>query len=305
VSSSFAPVRWPDIDVAGWAPTKRSLHLYAQMLGKLRLVLSPPQPNWMFTRLHLTARGLTTGAMPWNDTCVEGQLDVFSSELIVRRSTGAESRVGLVPARPVAEVYAALLAALTEVGVVCSISCVPQELPDTTPFDRDTRSAEYDPAAVRRWFAAATTTAGVFDRWRAHFFGRSGIQVWWGAFDLAMILFNGRHVPPPTDRGYLMKYDLDAELMNCGLYLGDERTPAFFYGYIFPQPPSAEAFAMAPAAVTWSTALNEWILPYDAVRASAAPEVAITAFLDSLYARCVGEGGWDRERLSYVAPPKT
>jgi hypothetical protein len=302
-SNVYDTEHWPPLAVAGWAPTKRSLHLYAQMIGKMRLGLCPPQPNWMFTPLYFTARGLTTGAMPFGGTSVDALLDVFSSEIVVRRSTGEERRVPLVPPRSVAEIFSALRTALDELGVTCTISDAPQEMADATPFSQDARPAAYDPAAVQRWFRAATATAGVFDDWRGFFFGRSGIQLWWGAFDVALVLFNGRHVTAPADRGYLMKYDLDAELMNCGLFLGDETTAPVFYGYIYPQPSGAERFAMAPAAVSWSTAMSEWLLPYDAVRSSPSPAQTLRAFLDSLYDHCIADAGWDRQELSYTAPP--
>ncbi len=295
-------VLWPDVDVAAWGPTKRCLHLYLQMLGKLRVALSPAQPNWMFTALLLTARGVTTGPMPWHGTSVEASLDVFSSELILERSTGEARRIALVPASTVAEIYAELQAALVALDVRCTISPIPQELPDTTPLNEDRRPATYDPHAVLRWFHAATATAGVFDAWRAHFFGRTGIQVWWGALDVALLLFNGKHVAPPLDRGYIMKYDLDAELMNAGLYYGDENTKPYFYGYIFPQPPGAESLPIAPASATWSEKIREWVLPYDAVRHAVDPAAELRAFLDAIYAQCVGAAGWDREALSYAAP---
>lgn len=295
-------VIWPDVDVGAWAPTKRSFHLYAQMLGKMRLALSPPQPNWFFTALHLTARGLTTGPLPWRGTAVQGSIDVFTSEIVIERSTGTSRRIALVPARTVAEIYAAFQAALASLDVACTISPIPQEIADTTPLHEDRRPAAYEPDAVRRWFHAATATAGVFDAWRARFFGRTGIQVWWGALDVALLLFNGKKVAPPADRGYIMKYDLDAELMNAGLYYGDEQTPPFFYGYIFPQPPNAEALPVGPAGASWSNAIKEWVLPYDAVRFAADPAAELSAFLDAIYEQCFAAAGWDRDASSYVAP---
>ena len=295
---------WPAVDVAAWAPTKKSLHLYLQMLGKLRVALSPTQPNWMFTALLLSARGVTTGPMPWHGTSVEASLDVFASELIVERSNGESRRIALVPVRTVAEIFAELQTALAALGVACTISPIPQELPDTTPLHEDRRPAAYEPDAVRRWFRAATATASVFDEWRAHFFGRTGIQVWWGALDVALLLFNGKHAAPPTDRGYLMQYDLDAEMMNAGLYYGDEQTAPFFYGYIFPQPPGAETLPIAPAGAAWSDALKEWVLPYEAVRGAADPAAELRAFLDAIYAQCTAAAGWDRDALSYAAPKR-
>jgi hypothetical protein len=294
---------WPDLHVAQWPGTKRSLHLYAQMLGKIRLALSPLQPNWMFTPLYLTARGLTTGTIPWAHGSIEATLDVFESRINVARSDGEMRNVELLPARTVAEIYAALSAALDALHVTCFISPTPQEVPDITPLHTDRRRSEYDPAPVIRWFQAATATASIFESWRSHFFGRSGIQVWWGAFDVALILFSGKHVRAPTDRGYLMKYDLDAELMNVGLYLGDEQNAPFFFGYIYPQPNGAEGFPVAPSQATWSKQLSEWVLPYEAVRTARDPEESIVSFIDSIYEQCFASAGWNREALTYD-PPK-
>ena len=295
---------WPDVDVAAWAPTKKSLHLYVQMLGKLRVALSPAQPNWMFTALSLSARGVTTGPIPWHGTSVEASLDVFSSEVIVERSDGNSRSIALVPVRTVAEIYAELQRALEALDVDCTISPIPQELPDTTPLHEDRRPATYEPDAVLRWFYAATATASFFDEWRAHFFGRTGIAVWWGGLDVSLLLFSGKHVAPPTDRGYIMKYDLDAEMMAVGLFYGDEKNAPFFYGYIFPQPPRAENLPIAPAAAAWSDTIKEWVLPYDAVRHAADPPAELRAFLDSIYAQCIAAAGWDRDALSYIAPKR-
>jgi hypothetical protein len=293
---------WPALDVAAWAPTKKSLHLYTQMLGKLRVALSPPQPNWMFTALLLTARGITTGPMPWHERALQATLDVFASEIAIDLSDGRSRRIALVPARTIAEVWSELLGALSALGVDVTLSPIPQEVPDVTPLDADRRPAAYDPAAVERWFRAVTATSASFESWRTHFFGRSGIQLWWGALDVALLLFNGKHVPPPTDRGYLLRYDLDAEMMNVGLYPGDDATAPFFYGYIFPQPPDAAQLPIAPATATWSDAIKEWVLPYEAVRGSADPHATLCAFLDSIYGLCVSAAGWDRAALSYDAP---
>jgi hypothetical protein len=294
---------WPDINVALWAPTKRSLHLYAQMLGKMRVALSPAQPNWMFTALYLTARGVTTGPIPWQGTSVEGSIDVFSSEMIVARSTGETRRIPLLPARTVAEIYAELQAALEALDVACTITPIPQEVADTTPLNEDHREPAYDAAAVQRWFAASTATATIFDAWRAHFFGRTGIQLWWGALDLSLMLFSGKHVPAPTDRGYLYKYDMDAELMNAGLYLGDDKNSPVFYGYIYPKPPGVETAPM-PSGAAWSEAMGEWVLPYDVVRNADDPVATLHAFLDAIYRQCTDAAGWDREALSYAAPKR-
>jgi hypothetical protein len=229
-------------------------------------------------------------------------LDIFDSTLTISKSDGQTRAIPFVPARTVAEVYADLTAALEKLNVECSISPIPQEVPDTTPLTTDRRVRAYDAAAARRWFDTNTALAGVFERWRSRFFGRSGVQLWWGAFDLAMMLFSGKRVAPPTDRGYLMKYDLDAELMNVGLYLGDETTAPFFYGYIYPEPPGAASLPMDPAQAAWSAQLKEWVLPYDAVRTSADPEATVQTFIDAIYAHCFDAAGWDKHAFSYDLP---
>ena len=293
---------WHALDVSQWAPTKQSLHLSAQMLGKIRVALSPPQPNWMFTALYLSPRGLTTGTIPCGDSSIECAMDIFDSVIKVSKSDGRTRTIPFAPARCVADVYADLTAALEALDVECFISPVPQEVPDTVPLDQDRRPRGYDPAAALRWFHAYTAIAGTFERWRSRFFGRSGVQVWWGAFDVALMLFSGKRVAPPTDRGYLMKYDLDAQLMNVGLYLGDETTAPFFYGYIYPEPPGATALPMRPPGAAWSTQLKEWVLPYDDVRAASDPEAAVRAFIDAIYAHCFDAAGWDKDALSYDVP---
>jgi hypothetical protein len=294
---------WPDVDVSRWAATKRSLHLYAQMLGKINVAVAPVQPNWMFTALHLLPRGLTTGTIPWRGSSFDATIEIFDSEIILSRSNGARATVPLVPVHTVAEVYAKLTEALVALGVECAISTIPQELPDTTPLDEDRRASEYDPAAVRRWFASATVVSGVFEQWRSRFFGRSGVQVWWGALDVALVLFSGRHAAPPAARGYLMKYDLDAELMNVGLYYGDEKTPPFFYGYIYPEPADARSLPVAPAQAAWSSDLHEWVMPYEAVRSAPDPPELLRAFIEAIYEQCFAAAGWDRAALSYEPPP--
>ena len=293
---------WYALDVSSWAPTKQSLHLYAQMLGKVRLALSPPQPNWMFTALYLSPRGLTTGAIPCENSSIECTIDVFDSVIRVSKSDGRTAAIPFVPSRTVAEIYADLTTAVETLNVDCFISPVPQEVPDTTPLSEDRRVRAYDTGAALRWFQTSTAVAGIFERWRSRFFGRSGVQLWWGAFDLALILFNGKRVAPPTDRGYLMKYDLDAELMNVGLYLGDETTAPFFYGYIYPEPPGASSLTVRPATAAWSEKLKEWVLPYQDVRTAADPVAAIQTFVDAMYAHCFDSAGWDKHALSYDLP---
>ncbi len=294
---------WPALDLAAWAPTKRSLHMYAQMLGKLRLALAPHQPNFVFTSLVPTPRGFSTGTIPLGFHSLAGSVDVFAAELIVETSDGRRKRIPLAGTRTVARVFAEFGAALADLGIDVTLSPVPQEVPDTTPFDADDRPAIFEPLDAQRWLAVVTSTNAVLDNWRSHFFGRTAIALWWGAFDVALLLFSGKHVAAPVNRGYLLKYDLDAELMNAGFYPGDAAHPAYFYGYIYPQPARCATLVVAPREAAWSDELGEWVFPYDALRAASDPGAALTAFLDAIYRNCGEAAGWDRARFTYAAPP--
>jgi hypothetical protein len=294
---------WPKLDYASWGPTKRSLHAYAQMLGKLRLALAPPQPNFLFTSLQCTARGFTTGAIPYRLRSLQASVDVFSAQMILESSDGGREYIALSAPRTIAGVYADLRTALEALEISVTLSPIPQETPDRTPLDVDDRPAVFEERDARNWLTVITATNAVFDRWRGHFSGRAGIQLWWGAFDFALLLFNGKRVEAPTTRGYLLKYDLDAEMMNVGFYPGDAQTPAYYYGYIYPQPEQCQSRPVEPKDAVWSETLGEWILPYEAVRTSADPEEALRSFLDSIWLVCCNASGWDRAALSYVPPP--
>lgn len=293
---------WPVLDPARWAPTKHTLHSIAQMFGKVRLALAPYQPNFIFTALYLTPEGFTTSPIPVGLRLVELRLDIFERRIEIGASDGRRQHVVLSDMPSIAAAYAALLRALRALDVAVELSPVPQEVADTTPLDRDERPAALVVNDARQWLAVMSGTQAIFDRWRAHFFGRSGVQLWWGAFDLAVLLFTGKHVPAPLDRGYLIKYDLDAEMMNAGFYPGDEANEPFFYGYIYPEPSGCGEIAVADGVV-WSQQLREWILPYRAMRVAERPDQLLRSFLDGVYKVCGSAAGWDRSQYTYVAPP--
>jgi Family of unknown function (DUF5996) len=294
---------WPPLDFARWGPTKRTLHLVAQMMGKTRLALAPHQPNFIFTALYVTPRGVTTSPMPVGMRLVEIRLDLLDPHIELLSSDGRERRIAFADLRSIAAVYEALMGGLKALDVDVTLSPIPQEIADVTPLDRDERPPTLVADDARAWLTIMSSTQAVFDRWRAHFFGRASIQLWWGGFDLALLLFSGRHVPPPLDRGYLFKYDLDAEMMNAGLYPGDDSNAAFFYGYIYPEPLECGSIAIGAEGARWSEQLREWILPYDAVRRAARPEELLRAFLSGIYDACGSAAHWDRGEYTYVVPP--
>jgi hypothetical protein len=294
---------WPPLEYARWAPTKRTLHLIAQMLGKLRLALAPHQPNFLFTALYMTPRGFTTSPVPVGLRLLEVRLDVFDARISVLTSDGRRIDVAFAELSSIAATYEALLAALNALDVEVSLSPIPQEIPDSTPLDHDARPVAWVPEDAQALLTVMSSTQSVFDRWRAHFFGRTGLQLWWGAFDLALLLFSGKHVAPPLDRGYLARYDLDAEMMNAGFYAGDEANEAFYYAYIYPEPAGCAELAVGADGARWSEQFGEWILTYDFVRRAPEPEELLRAFLSGIYDACGRAAHWARSEHLYVPPP--
>jgi hypothetical protein len=293
---------WPSLDLSRWGATKRTLHHIAQMLGKVRLALAPHQPNFLFAALYLTPSGFATRPIPVGLRLIEVQLDVFAPKIVLASSDGRRHELPFAKLSNIAATYTALLEALRELDVDVTLSPVPQELLDLTPLNRDEHPPTWVAEDAQAWHTVMSATQCIFDRWRAHFFGRSGIQLWWGAFDLTLLLFSGSHASSPTDRGYLFKYDLDAEMMNAGFYLGDDDNAPFYYGYIYPEPAACNEIAIAEPAV-WSEQLREWILPYDAVRNAPHPEELLRSFLSGIYDACGSAAQWDRSAYTYVPPP--
>lgn len=297
------PDAWPALPFDGWARTKKTVQLYTQILGKAKLALAPVQPQWLAASLDVGARGLTTGAMPWGTASVELSLDFVDHVMRIAMSDGRRTEIRLSDGPTVADVWAAVTAALDDLGVVIDMWDKPQEVADTTCMAHDTRPAEYDPAAVERWWAVITAVHGVFDAWRSPFFGRTHVPFWWGAFDLAVLRFTGKRAVAPDDRGYIMRYDLDAEFMNAGFWPGDEGSPAaIFYAYIHPKPERCELAPIDPDGAAWIEQMGEWVLPYDVALASGDPRKAIVDFLDRVYAIAGEYGGWDRSSFTYTPP---
>jgi hypothetical protein len=299
------PVEWPALPYQEWAATKKTLQMYTQMAGKVRLALAPSQPEWLASCLYVTTRGLTTGRMPYDDLAVELVFDFYDHTLSVLVSDGRVRAIPLGPARTVAAFYRHLMDAFADLGLKVDIWSKPQELDDTTPFEENEHDCSYDADQVLRWFTVLGAVHNVFDEWRSRFFGRTGLQFWWGAFDLGVLRFTGRHVEAPEDRGYIMRYDLDAEFMNAGFWSGDDKRPApVFYAYLHPQPPGCELASIDPSSAAWVETMGEWILPYEEVRTSEDPRKTLMGFLDCVYGLAGELGGWDLLDFEYTKPKK-
>jgi len=294
---------WPALSYEEWAPTKKTLQMLSQMIGKLRLALVPPQPEWLNACLYLEARGFSTGPMPYKDKLVSGRIDLFDSALVLELSDGRAERIS-VSDRCISEVWADFGSQLERLGIVAPLNETPQETSDTTRFSQNSHSCTLDRDAALRFHGLLCTLDGVFEEFRSRFFGRTGVQFWWGAFDFAALLFTGKKLDAPEDKGYIMRYDLDAEHLNVGFWPGDETSPEpIFYGYLVPRPDGCEVAPMRPEHASWVEAMEEWILPYESVRSCEDPRQALLDFLDSVYQVAVTQGGWNAESFEYITPP--
>jgi hypothetical protein len=294
--SSRADTGWPDLPYESWKDAKTTLHMFTQMIGKLRLARSPAEPEWQHVPLYVTAWGLSSGPMPDGDRSFEASFDLVHHRLDLTTSEGDGASLGLV-GRSVAQFYADVLATLAQMGVTITIDPKPQEVPDPIPFPDDRRAA-YDPVWVPRFHRAMTSVDQVFERFRAPFKGRhTRVQFFWGTFDLAYFRFSGRPASPVPGAGVISRPAMDAEQFCWGFWPGDERVaePAFF-SYTFPPPPGIEGADATPGA--WNPDLGEFILLYETVRQAPAPDEVLTQFLERTYEAAVRSSGWDERNLT-------
>ena len=291
---------WPELPVVAWRDTYATLLLYTQIVGKIRLALTPKMNEWWNVPLYVTTRGLTTSPMPYRDRTLSIDFDFIDHELLLRDSEGRARALPLSP-RPVCDFYAAVFAELAAMDVSVEIHLLPQECPVTTRFSDDAEHATYDRDRVHAFWEALRRIEPVFQTFRAGFRGKcSPVHFFWGAFDLAVSRFNGRRAPARA-----AKVDRDAydeEVISLGFWPGDPwtgSTDAMFYSYTVPEPPGLGAERVRPAESFFSDALKEFLLPYDVVRRSQDPAKTILEFAQSTYDAGSTLARWDRAALAY------
>jgi hypothetical protein len=273
------------------------------MLGKVKLDLVPPLPQWLHTPLLLDPRGFTTGPMPYGPRTVSMGIDVFAGLVWVSDSDGRQAQVPLGPERSVAAIWGDVRAALAGLGVEPHVWEKPQETADTTLFSQNSHDHTFVPEHAQRFHRVLSSVNGVFEEFRSRFFGRSGVQFWWGDFDLGVLLFNGRRAQAPEGLGYILRHDLDAEQLSAGFWVGDDADPTpRFYGYVAPRPPRCETAPIAPGYAGWAEAAGEWLMPYEQVRTSDDPPRALLDFLGAVYRVATSLGGWDASDHEYDRP---
>ena len=275
---------WPELPWPAWRSTALTLRLFSQVLGKLRLVLSPPEPNWGHVPLYVTASGLTTGPLRHGTRVLEVALDLVGHRLRAHESNGTTIGFPLTD-RSVAAFYADVMAALACLGIRVEMNPMPQEIPDPILFPEDTGHHDYDPLWVRRFHRVLLSVDGVFDRFRAGYRGpHSRVGLFWGGFDLSYTRFSGRPATPKPGAGLLERGSTDTEHWMCGFWPGDDGSPApAFFSYAHPAPPGMDQMPVRPEGAGWNDELGEFVLPYDLVRHEPSPSDAVLAFMDSVF----------------------
>jgi len=300
-------VPWPELPTAAWRDTYATLHLWTQVIGKIRLVRSPWLNHSWHVALYVSARGLTTSPISDGNSTFQIDLDFIDHALRITSSDGAQRQFALA-GHSVASFYAAVMAALAELGIDVTIDEMPNELPDPVRFSQDSQHASYDPDAAGRFFQILVNVDRVFKQFRTGFLGKaSPVHFFWGSFDLAVTRFSGRRAPRHPGGVPHLSDDVatDAyshEVSSAGFWPGSGAVdyPAF-YCYAYPEPAGFRTAKVRPDAAFFSEALGEFILPYDAVRTAADPNQTLLEFLQSSYEAAADAANWDRDALE--CPP--
>jgi len=293
---------WPALPYAEWRDTRDTLHMYTQVIGKLRLALSPFEPGWANVPLYVTARGLTTSPVPVGLRTFDAELDLHDHVLVLRSGDGPVERRPL--GGSVADFYTDVMDALRRMRIDVSISMLPSEVPDPIPFNEDRTHATYEPEQVERFHRVLSMVDMVMKEHRAQFRGRtSPVHFFWGTFDLALTRYSGRLVEPMPGDNPITHFGTDAELICSGWWPGDHRlaSPAFF-SYAYPAPPGIDAVTLKPPAATWSSDAGEFLFPYDSALASPDPRRAIREFLATFYDGAAALMGWTADLVKFEQP---
>src|SRR5712692_1495748 len=291
-------IAWPSLSSPTWPDTCATLHMWTQMVGKVRLALTPRVNHWWGVALYLTARGLTTSPIPYGDGAFEIAFDFIDHRLVIDMTDGRQRTIALAP-RSVADFYGEFLRALDDLQIRVRIWPIPAEVPAPIRFDEDRLHASYDADAAHRWWRALLQAEIVLHEFRARFIGKaSPVHFFWGGFDLAVTRFSGRRAPERVGADPITREGYSHEVSSCGLWFGGgSLTGPAFYSYAAPEPPGFKETRIRPAAAFYSAEFSNFLLRYDDVRGASDPRAVVLEFLQSTYEAAATVGRWDRENL--------
>lgn len=297
---------WPSLPLAAWRDTYATLHMWTQIVGKIRLALAPIVCHWWEVTLYVTPRGLTTSPIPYGTRVFQIDFDFFDHRLVIQTAEGETRSLALEP-RSVADFYRETMAALRSLGIEVNIWTTPVEVEDRTPFERDHHHAAYDPEYAQRCWRILLQADRVLTEFRSRFSGKvSPVHFFWGAFDLAVTRFSGRPAPKHPGAPNVAKFvgheAYSHEVSSCGFWPGGGAIDRpMFYAYAYPEPEGFKEYPAEPSEAFYSQGLGEFLLPYDAVRTATSPDQTLLAFLQSTYEAAAIHGKWDRRALERPA----
>jgi hypothetical protein len=292
------PESWPALPLEAWRDTRDTLHMWTQVVGKVRLAQSPLINHWWEVPLYISARGLTTSAMPYSKGMFEVEFDFLDHNLLIRTSEGPGRTIALAP-RSVADFYQEFMAALRSLGIEVEIWTMPCEVADPIAFERDVQHAAYDREYATRFWRILTVVNAIFQEFRSGFIGKnSPVHFFWGSFDLAVTRFSGRRAPPRDGADSITREAYSHEVISAGFWPGGgDIKGAAFYAYAAPEPAGYGQRVVRPAKAFYHSGMKEFFLMYDDVRSGSAPKAALMEFLHSTYEAGADLGRWDRAQL--------
>ena len=291
------PVCWPALPLDSWRDTYVTLHMWTQIVGKIRMRLTPLVNHWWNVPLYVTARGLTTSCIPFEDRSFEIRFDFIRHRLVLETSDDIVKTLPLEP-RSVADFYKECFAMLESARIKVKIWPMPVEIPNPIRFDQDQQHSSYDAEAVSRFWRILLSVDTIFQQFRARFVGKcSPVHFFWGSFDLAVTRFSGRKAPPRDGADAITREAYSHEVSSVGFWPGAGIAGPAFYSYMAPSPEGFREAKVLPTAAHYDAALGEFLVMYDDIRASASPSEALLDFCQSTYEAGAQTAKWDRESL--------
>ena len=289
---------WPDLPLAAWQDTYATLHMWTQIVGKVRLALSPRVNHWWEVALYVNARGLTTSAIPYKNGIFEIQFDFIDHILKIQTSWGTSKALPLKP-QSVADFYATFMSALYSLGIDVRIWTMPCEVPNPIRFEKDTQHASYDPEFAHRFWQILILCDNVFQEFRARFIGKdSPVHFFWGSFDLCVTRFSGRRAPERAGADPVTREAYSHEVISAGFWPGGgDIKGAAFYAYAAPEPAGLSTQKVQPAEAFYDPQIKEFLLMYDDLRRVQSPHDALLSFLQSTYDAGANLAHWNRKEL--------
>jgi hypothetical protein len=303
VHGTLTDTTWPSLPLAAWQDTYETLHMWTQIVGKIRMALAPKINHWWHSTLYVTPRGLTTSAIPYGTRTFEISFNFLEHHLQIETSDGITRTMALVP-RSVADFYQDIMGTLRAIGIEVRIWTMPQEVQEPIPFEQDDKHAAYDPEYAQQFWRILVQVDRVMTAFRSHFIGKcSPVHFFWGSFDLAVTRFSGRRAPEhpggvPNMADWVTREAYSHEVSSCGFWPGGGAVvDPVFYAYAYPAPEGFKDYPIQPKEAFYSSQMGEFILPYEAVRQADNPDELLLTFLQSTYDAAANLGNWDRAAL--------